>query len=186
MHQKDWNQNKTDCNQIRMILITRMIADACSMQMSQLLFVSHDLVALVLLLLLLCLPLFFQALSGAAPAAPSLAALATVIAYISLLPPGNAAAAAAAASDSSLTTEFNQDSNSRDAAQPPRGAPPEASRAPRCNSTTDAPRAGPSTAPPPAARSAPKDEPTRLVTGTPPHVALGCCGLHGCESSTTC
>ena len=43
-----------------MILITRMIAVACSMQMSQLLFVSHDLVALVLLLLLLCLPLFFK------------------------------------------------------------------------------------------------------------------------------
>ena len=64
-----------------MILITRMIADACSMQMSQLLFVSHDLVPLVLLLLLLCLPIFFQDLYGAAPAAPSLAALATVVAY---------------------------------------------------------------------------------------------------------
>ena len=51
------------------------------MQMSQLLFVSHDLVALVLLLLLLCLPLFFQALSGVALAAPSLAALGIVIAY---------------------------------------------------------------------------------------------------------
>ena len=81
MHQKDRNQKKIDCNQIRMILITRMIAVACSMQMSQLLFVSHDLVALVLLILLLCLPLFFQALSGAAPAAPSLAALRTVVAY---------------------------------------------------------------------------------------------------------